>query len=75
MDENGNCGSVAFLQHIKNPIAVARLVMENTPHVMLAGEGALQFALKNGFYKENLLTEESYRRLESLEKRGKKEQV
>jgi L-asparaginase/N4-(beta-N-acetylglucosaminyl)-L-asparaginase len=56
MDEQGNCGSVAFLQHIKHPISVARLVMEKTPHVMLAGEGALQFALANGFKKENLLT-------------------
>jgi L-asparaginase/N4-(beta-N-acetylglucosaminyl)-L-asparaginase len=59
MDEQGNCGSVAFLQHIKHPISVARLVMEKTPHVMLAGEGALQFALANGFKKENLLTKES----------------
>ncbi len=59
MDEQGNCGSVAFLQHIKHPISVARLVMEKTPHVMLAGEGALQFALANGFKKENLLTREA----------------
>ncbi|MEZ4824713.1 MAG: N(4)-(beta-N-acetylglucosaminyl)-L-asparaginase [Bacteroidia bacterium] len=59
MDEKGRCGSVAFLQHIKNPISVARLVMEKTPHVMLVGEGALQFALANGFEKENLLTPES----------------
>lgn len=56
MNENGQCGSVAFLQHIVHPIAVARMVMEKTPHVMLAGEGALQFALANGFKKENLLT-------------------
>jgi N4-(beta-N-acetylglucosaminyl)-L-asparaginase len=56
MDEEGNCGSVAFLEHIKNPISVARMVMEKTPHVMLVGEGALQFALANGFTKENLLT-------------------
>ncbi len=56
MDENGECGSVAFLQHIKHPISVARKVMEDTPHVMLVGDGALQFALDNGFPKENLLT-------------------
>jgi len=56
MDEHSNCGAVAFLEHIKHPIAVARLVMEKTPHVMLVGEGALDFALKNGFQKENLLT-------------------
>lgn len=59
MDEAGNCGSVSFLQHIKHPISVARLVMDKTPHVMLSGEGALQFALSNGFQKENLLTEKS----------------
>lgn len=59
MDEQGNAGSVTFLQHIMHPISVARLVMEKTPHVMLSGEGALQFALENGFQKENLLTESS----------------
>jgi N4-(beta-N-acetylglucosaminyl)-L-asparaginase len=52
MDEHGNCGSVCFIDHIKHPISVARLVMEKTPHIMLAGEGALQFALANGFTKE-----------------------
>jgi N4-(beta-N-acetylglucosaminyl)-L-asparaginase len=59
MDEHGGCGSVAFLEHIVHPISVARLVMEKTPHVMLVGEGALQFALANGFKKEKLLTKES----------------
>ncbi len=59
MDENYKCGSVAFLEHIVHPISVARMVMEKTPHVMLVGEGALQFALANGFKKENLLTDKS----------------
>jgi L-asparaginase/N4-(beta-N-acetylglucosaminyl)-L-asparaginase len=59
MDEHMNCGSVAFLQNIKHPISVARLVMEKTPHVMLVGEGAKQFALQQGFKEENLLTAES----------------
>lgn len=59
MDEFGNCGSVAALEHIMHPISVARKVMETTPHVMLVGDGALQFALENGFKKENLLTPES----------------
>jgi N4-(beta-N-acetylglucosaminyl)-L-asparaginase len=59
MDENGNCGSVMFLEHIMHPIKVARLVMEKTPHVQLVGEGALQFALANGFKIENLLTPET----------------
>ncbi len=59
MDEFSNIGSVACLEHIKHPIAVARMVMEQSPHVMLVGEGALQFALEQGFNKENLLTPES----------------
>lgn len=56
MDEKGRAGSVTFLESIKHPVSVARLVMEKTPHVMLSGDGALKFALKNGFKKENLLT-------------------
>ena len=59
MDELGNCGSVAALENITHAISIARLVMEKTPHVMLVGEGALQFALENGFKEENLLTPES----------------
>lgn len=59
MDEQSNCGAVMFLEGIKHPIKVARLVMEKTPHVQLVGEGALQFALANGFTIENLLTPES----------------
>jgi N4-(beta-N-acetylglucosaminyl)-L-asparaginase len=59
MDELGNGGSVACIQHIKHPISVARLVMEKTPHVMLVGSGALKFALANGFKKENLLTKDA----------------
>jgi len=58
MDEKGNCGSVCFLENILHPISVARLVMEKTPHVMLSGEGALQFARENGFPEVNLLTPE-----------------
>lgn len=52
MDELSNCGSVAFLERIKNPISVARKLMETTPHVMLVGEGAQQFALENGFERQ-----------------------
>ena len=59
MDEYGKAGSVTFLQHIKHPISVARKVLEETPHVMLSGEGALQFALSQGFEKENLLSPEA----------------
>jgi len=61
MDSDGNAGSVGFLQNIKHPISVARKVMEETDHVMLAGKGALKFALSKGFKRENLLTEASRR--------------
>jgi N4-(beta-N-acetylglucosaminyl)-L-asparaginase len=53
------CGSVASLQNIKTPSKVARLVMEQTDHVMLVGEGALRFARALGFKEEDLLTERS----------------
>jgi isoaspartyl peptidase/L-asparaginase-like protein (Ntn-hydrolase superfamily) len=56
MGPDGNAGSVAFLQHIVHPVSVARKIMEDTPHELLVGEGALQFALEQGFKKENLLT-------------------
>ena len=61
MDSDGNAGAVGFLQNIKHPISVARKVMEETDHVMLAGKGALKFALSKGFKRENLLTEASRR--------------
>jgi N4-(beta-N-acetylglucosaminyl)-L-asparaginase len=75
MDENSNCGSVAFLEHIMHPISVARLVMEKTPHVMLVGEGALDFALKNGFKKENLLTPEAEKAWKEWLKEAKYEPI
>jgi N4-(beta-N-acetylglucosaminyl)-L-asparaginase len=54
MDEAFNCGSVAFLERIKHPISVARRVMEKTPHVMLVGSGARQFAMEEGFPLEEV---------------------
>ena len=45
MDEFGNCGAVAGMEYIAHPISVARKVMEQTPHVLLVGEGATQFAV------------------------------
>ena len=51
--------SVAALEHIKNPISLASAVIEKTPHVMLVADGALEFAISQGFKKENLLTPES----------------
>jgi len=49
---DGSCGSVAFVRQVKHPISLARAVMEKTPHVMLAGEGARQFAIAQGFPME-----------------------
>jgi isoaspartyl peptidase/L-asparaginase-like protein (Ntn-hydrolase superfamily) len=58
MNHENECGSVAFLQNIVHPISVARKVMEDTPHVMIVGQGALDFAIEKGFKKTNLLTPE-----------------
>lgn len=59
MDEKGNYGAVLGVKNIKHVISVARKVMEDTPHVMLVGEGAEKFAVTKGFERENLLTEAS----------------
>ena len=53
MDEHANCGSVGGLEQILHPVSVARKIMETTPHIMLVGEGAQQFAVENGFTKES----------------------
>ena len=53
MDEHANCGAVAGIERIKHPVSVARKVMETTPHVLLVGAGAQQFALQNGFTLES----------------------
>ncbi len=70
MDDRGNAGSVCFLQNIKHPVSVARLVMDKTPHVILAGAGAQKFALDEGFKKENLLIEESRKEWELWRKKS-----
>src|SRR5687768_6740704 len=51
MDGDGRCGAVAALEDIVHPVSVARAVMEKTPHVMLVGAGAQQFAIAQGFEK------------------------
>lgn len=56
MGPNGNAGGVCFLEDIEHPVKVARAVMEDTPHVLLAGDGARDFALAKGFEARNLLT-------------------
>ncbi|MGH7338246.1 MAG: isoaspartyl peptidase/L-asparaginase family protein, partial [Myxococcota bacterium] len=68
-------GAIAGVQHIKNPIELARLVMERTTHVLLSGEGAEEFALEQGvtlvpgsyFYTE--------RRWKQLEEAQKKDRI
>lgn len=59
MNSNGDYGAVTYLKNIKHPISVARKVMEETPHVILSGDGAYQFALSQGFKHEELLTDKS----------------
>jgi len=59
MDQFHNAGSVCAIEGIKNPISVAKDVMLETPHVILAGEGAKMFALEQGYIEEDLLTENS----------------
>lgn len=71
MNAEGDCGSVCFLQDIKHPISVARKVMEDTPHAMLAGAGARQFALENGFRAEHLLTPKAEQAWKNWQKESK----
>jgi len=54
-----NCGAVAAVENIRHPAALARRVMERTPHVLLVGEGARLFALQQGFALDTLLTIDS----------------
>ena len=71
MDEFSNCGSVAFLERIKHPISVARRVMEKTPHVMLVGSGAQQFAVAEGFpLEEQKLSPEAQKAYDNWLKRS-----
>ncbi|HEY4208686.1 MAG TPA: N(4)-(beta-N-acetylglucosaminyl)-L-asparaginase [Puia sp.] len=71
MDEQGNCGSVGALERIKHPISVARRVMEKTPHVMLVGQGAQQFAVAEGFpLEEQKLSDDAKRAYEQWLKKS-----
>ncbi len=54
-------GAVAALKGFRHPVSIARCVMEELPHVMLAGEGAAHFARETGFQAEDLLTDEALR--------------
>src|SRR5690606_37809062 len=68
MDSKGNYGAVVYMQNILHPISVARKVMEDTPHVILAGKGAEKFALEKGFKPVDLLTERSKKDWEEWKK-------
>ena len=59
MDDRGNLGAVAALEDVVHAVSVARKVMEKTPHTLLVGQGATQFALEQGFKREKLPTPES----------------
>lgn len=56
MDHMQNAGSVCFVQNVAHPLSLARKVMENTPHVMLAGAGAEQYARELNMPNSRLLT-------------------
>ena len=72
MDWRARIGSVICVENIHNPISLARLVLEDTEHTVLAAGGAYDFALKNDFIPENLLTEESIKRFREWKASGKK---
>ena len=70
MDWKARIGSVIFVENIHNPVSLARKVLEDTEHTILAADGAYDFALKNGFKPENLLTEESIRKFREWKASG-----
>lgn len=65
------CGGVAGLENVRHPAAVARLVMEKTPHILLVGQGAQQFAQQHGFPLETLQTPESVAAWERVRPKAK----
>lgn len=60
------CGSVCFVRRFNHPVSIARAVMEHTPHVMLAGDGAEAFAASRGSSPVELLTEEARLKWEQM---------
>jgi isoaspartyl peptidase/L-asparaginase-like protein (Ntn-hydrolase superfamily) len=65
------CGAVAGVENVRHVAALARRVMEQTPHVLLVGRGAQQFALRQGFPLENLHTPESIAEWERVQRRAR----
>ncbi len=70
MGDDGRFGAVAALQRVRNPILVARKVMEETDHLLLVGDGALQFARRRGFVDWDCVTPERRKALEKLKEKG-----
>lgn len=71
MDSEGNCGAVAAIREVKNPIAVARKVM-GTPHILLVGDGAIDFARREGFESYDPKTEKAIKRHSEIKEKLKK---
>ncbi len=66
MTSDLKCGAVAAIRDVKNPILIARAVLEKTDHIIIGGEGALGFARRLGFPKFNPLTREKKRLLKCV---------
>jgi beta-aspartyl-peptidase (threonine type) len=70
-----NAGGVCALPPFRNPIAIARRVMERSCHVLLAGEGAARFAVEHGFERvdaETMITESAHKKWEAARARRNK---
>ncbi|HZF14909.1 MAG TPA: isoaspartyl peptidase/L-asparaginase [Steroidobacteraceae bacterium] len=70
---NLKAGAVAGLRHVRNPIELARRVMERSPHVMVIGDGAEEFALEQGLElvpRDYFHTQRRWRQLEIARRAG-----
>lgn len=73
MTHEGRCGAVACLKGVAHAAQVARRVMEKTPHVLLVGPAATDFALAQGMSRANLLTDEAAQRLRQWKQKQPKD--
>lgn len=74
MESPARCGGVACLRGFPHPISVARRVVEKTPHVLLVGPGAEEFARREGFTPQTLLTPAARQRWESYRRENERGQ-
>ncbi len=70
MTQDGRFGGVCCISGVKNPILVAEKVMVYTDHLILAGQGAVEFARQMGFEEYQAITERARARLEKIKKEG-----